>query len=160
MTLAHAKVEAIQAQHSPETRNRPGPSPRRRLDPTVSVFLVALVVLAAAMGHVAQRARITALTYELHLENVRLAEAKRLNNHLLVEVERARSLKRVEQEARNRLGMTDPAHTTWLVMNPNNPATQQPVVVDEERPGLVAALSLWFERVRSEMRAALPRARQ
>ncbi len=62
-------------------------------------------------------------TYELHLENLRLAEAKRVNNHLLVEVERARSLKRVEEQARNRLGMVDPAQTTWLVLNPANPQT-------------------------------------
>jgi Cell division protein FtsL. len=160
MSLAHAKVEVIQAQNAPETRKRPNPTPRRRLDPSVTIFLVALVILGAAMGHVAQRARITALTYELHLENLRLAEAKRVNNHLLVEVERARSLKRVEEQARNRLGMVDPAQTTWLVLNPANPqTTAEPAATGTERPGLFAAFSLWFERVRSEMRAALPRAR-
>ena len=122
------------------------------------VSFVALVVLAASMGHVAQRARLATLTYDLHVESLRLAEAKRLNNHLLVEVERARSLQRVEVEARARLGMSSPTQTTWLVMDqPEAESSVEVVEVVERRPGLVAALSGWFERVRSEIKAALPR---
>lgn len=158
MTLAQAKATAVESDRLVAPAVSPAKAPKKRLDPAIIVSVALLFVLLASMAHVAQRARIATLTYDLHVENLRLAEVKRIHNHLLVQVERARSLERIEAEARGRLGMADPSETTWLVMNaPAASPADGDAQAHEDRPGLVAAFSGWFERVRSEIRAALPR---
>lgn len=158
MSLAQAKVATVESERLLGSAKHPAKAPKRALDPAIVVSVVALLVLAASMGHVAQRARVATLTYDLHVERLRLAEVKRIHNHLLVEVERARALDRIEAEARGRLGMAKPAQTTWLVLDaPASAAAEEIAEAGEGRLGVAAALLGWFERVRSEIRAALPR---
>lgn len=156
MTLAQAKVRAVQ----PESAPRPGEAPivKRRINPAAVATFIACFVLVTAMGHVAQRARVAALAYELHLQQQRLAEVERINTYLHVEIERARSLERIEREAKTRLGMVAPVRTTWVVLDPagDENAVEEAAEGGTGR-GLAAALSGWFERVRSEIKVALPR---
>lgn len=158
MSLAQAKVATIESERLLGPARPPAKAPKRWLDPAILVSVIAVLVLATSMGHVAQRARIATLTYDLHVERLRLADVQRVHNHLQVEVERARSLQRIEAEARGRLGMVKPAQTTWLVLNdPAPPAVDRNEATVEGRAGVAAVLLGWFERVRSEIRAALPR---
>jgi len=157
MTLAQAKATTAQPQGAISPAEAPAPR-RRQLSPTTIVTLVAFLVLVTAMGHVAQRAKVAALAHDLHVERLRLAEMERVKTHLQVEVERARSLERVEYEAKNRLGMVAPTRTTWVVMDTKREEdVVRPANEGERGLGFVAALSGWFERVRSEIKAALPR---
>ena len=98
MTLAQAKATAVES----DRLVAPGYPRRKPLKNgsirAIIVSVALLFVLLASMAHVAQRARIATLTYDLHVENLRLAEVKRIHNHLLVQVERARSLERIEAE--------------------------------------------------------------
>lgn len=159
MTLAQAKVRVIESQTAGRAvQQEAKPAGRRRLDPAVAVSLIAVLVFALGMGYVAQRARLAALAYQLHAAERRLAEVERIDTYLSVEIERARSLERIEQEARYRLGMVAPATTAWVVLRPAAEARAAEANTDARRnSGLVAALSDWFNRVRSEIRAALPR---
>lgn len=157
MTLAHAKVEPV---HLPRSNGAPEPARKRRrkLDPAVVISAFAFLVLIASLGHVAQRAKLAALTYELHRANARLTELKRTQTHLLVEVERARSLARVESAARTRLGMVRPETTEWVVLAPAERGERyEAALARDDRGGVwLSAVSDWFRRVRSEIQAALP----
>lgn len=158
MTYAHAKQESVHLEACREGGAEQARGRRRRVDPAVLVSALAFIVLVAALGHVAQRAKLATLSYELHLSNARLAELKRVQTHLLVEVEKARSLARVEADARTRLGMIKPESTAWVVLAPAE--TKNPVELagsgDDRGRMWMSAVSDWFQRVRSEIQAALP----
>lgn len=158
MSLAQAKVSAIGAEHGYRLAEAPKSRERRGVSPTVAVSMIALVVLVTAMGHVAQRVRIAALSQEVQVHNRRLAEAERLNVHLRVEIEKARSLDWIEREAKTRLGMGAPTRTAWVVLNTGGDSQRvEPEHEVRRESGLVAAMSGWFARVRSEIGAALSR---
>ena len=157
MTGAHARLEPAYLDEYEIARDpERAPGKRRRADPAVVVTVVALVVLAASLAHVAQRARMAVLAYELHNATARLEELRRIHTQLTVEVEEARSLRRIEESARQ-LGMVRPTSTAWLVLEPARRES-------EPEPGGDAgtgrqwgvALAQWYDRVRSSIQAALP----
>lgn len=156
MTGAHARQELVSFSDRPGADERPrGAKRRRKADPAVVVSIVALLVLAASMAHVAQRARLATLAYELHNSASRLEELKRIRTQLTVEVEEARSLGRIEASARQ-LGMIRPTSTTWLVLEPVSPEGEATAADDERGWEWGAALAEWYDRLRSSIRAALP----
>lgn len=157
MTGAHARQERVSfSEYRAEAAQAKSPQRRRKADPAVVVSIVALVVLAASMVHVAQRARLATLAYELHNAASRLEELKRIRTQLTVEVEEARSLHRIEASARQ-LGMIRPTSTTWLVLEPDDGEGDASVSADDRRGWeWGAALAAWYNRVRSSIRAALP----
>lgn len=157
MSLAHARVTPLHTDvnwdEEPITNRRR----RRRVEPAVLISVIAFVVLGAAMLHVGQRAKLAALTFELHQAQIRLEQAKRIQTQLIVEVERARSLERVEAEARFRLGMVRPTSSNWIVVHADPPAP--PSVQHPQTTGQsiwITAISEWYDRVSAQVRTALP----
>jgi len=157
MTGARARLEpAYLDEHDIERAPSRAPRRKRRADPAVVVTVIAAVVLAASLAHVAQRARLAVLAYELHNASARLEELKRLHTQLTVEVEEARSLRRIEESARQ-LGMVRPTATAWLVLEPARRESEPERVEDAgtlRQWGV--ALAQWYDRVRSSIQAALP----
>lgn len=156
MSLAPARLDGVDAALSDQkerVRRR-----RRRVDPAVYISALAVIFLVAALAHVGQRAKVAALTYDMHQAKARLDELQRQQNQLLVQVERARALERIETEARVNLGMVRPGQERWYVVR--TPQTQPPANVTSEASGSswLAAFSEWYERVSTQVRAALPRA--
>lgn len=152
MSLAHAKTTAYTEVPTNEA-SRPGPRKKRRVDPAVYISALAVLVLAAALLQVGQRARLATLTYELYNARSRLEQLERVQTQLLVEMEEARSLTRIDGEARTRLGMVRPAATEWLVLRPESSEVQS---AQGERTGLFGAVVAWYDRVSSGIKAALP----
>jgi len=158
MSLAHArKPPAFVEGQAPESQRSSPPSPRKsaRVDPAVYISALAVLVLAAALLQVGQRARLATLTYELHNARARLEQLERIQTRLLVEMDEARSLTRIDGEARSRLGMVRPASTQWLVVRPESGGTGEAVSADQE--GWFGAVASWYDRVSSGIKAALPR---
>lgn len=158
MTQATARALSVQPVRKPQvqtTAPQRRTRRRRRIDPIVWVSIVALLVLITALGHVAQRAHLATLTYELHKEQLRLAQAERVRTHLLVEIEKARAFNGIEADARSRLGFVEPQSVAWLTLEQSDESPPQtPPGVAEESRGLVDLFSDWFDRVRLELAAA------
>ena len=156
MTGAHARLEpAYLDEYEIERESEQAPRRRRGADPAVLVTVVALVVLAASLAHVAQRAKMAVLAYELHNATARLEELKRIHTRLTVEVEEARSLRRIEESARQ-LGMVRPTSTAWLVLDPARRESELEPGRDRTGHPWGGALAQWYDRVRSSIQAALP----
>lgn len=156
MSLAQAKIEVASPRASETTRH--GRKRRRRVDPAVLISAFAVIVLASALIHVGQRAKVAALAYEMHQVTAHLDQLQREQTQLLVNVERARSLDRVEADARLRLGMQQPETERLVVVRPSQSSTNVAVAQSEsERNSWLAALSGWYDRVSTQVRAALPR---
>src|SRR5690554_5415499 len=122
MSLAHAKTSSVYVEPNVELesnlqeKREPGRGRRRKVDPAVVITVLAVLVLAAALLQVGQRARLATLTYELHNARSRLMQLDRVQTQLLVEMEAARALTRIDVDARNRLGMVRPDSTEWLFL--------------------------------------------
>lgn len=156
MTLAQVRAEEVQQPQVPQSEPTRGRKRRKRLDPAASFTLAAMVVFLACMILVGQKAQLAALSYDLHEATQRLAEVQRIQTNLSLEVERAKSLDRIETQARTELGMINPTSSTWVVMERTQPT--HAVAPQEPETGLVwiEAVSQWFDRVRQDLRAALP----
>lgn len=156
MSVAYARIDPSPTGVEPQSTGGPVRRRRRRMDPAVVISLFAALILVAALLHVGQRARVAELTYELQQARLRLEQLKRVETQLLVEIERARSLSRVETEARLRLGMDRPGSSRWIVVR--QVETEEGVATLEERRGArawLAALSQWYDHVSASVRAAL-----
>lgn len=155
MSQAYARVLSVperREERQPSPQRRPSVRKRRRIDPAFWVSVGALVVLVSAMAHVAQKAQIASLSYELHRETLRLAEANRTRNHLMVEVEKARALGAIETAARARLGLVEPERVAWLNIGERVASAEEPPTSPQESSrSLGSALSDWFHRVRVEI---------
>lgn len=157
MSQAHARAlttrQEATVEQFPVRQTQSEVQKKRRLDPAVIVSIGAVIVLIAALAHVAQRAEVAVLTYELQRENLRLAQAERMRNHLLVEVAKTRSLGDIEIEARERLGMVDPDRVRWLTVASGDAPVGGTADATETKltAPLVSAVATWYERVRSEL---------
>ncbi len=155
MSLAHAKFDVIAPQKDPSpnrARKR-----RRRVDPAILISLFAVVVLASALFHVGQRAKLAALSYEMHQALTRLDQLQREQTRLLVEIERAHSLERIEADARVRLGMDRPQTEHLVVVHPLRTSPDAETASrDSDNLSWMAAISGWYDRVSTQIRAALP----
>ncbi|OUM94091.1 MAG: hypothetical protein BAA04_13665, partial [Firmicutes bacterium ZCTH02-B6] len=94
---------------------RPAPRP---VNPFVVVPVLALLLLGAGMGFLAQRVHVMELGYQLRELNLELARVQDEHRKLQVEVVRARSPERVEALARTRLAMVDPGQPQLVVLAP------------------------------------------
>lgn len=156
MSVAYARIEPSPAGVEPQSSPGPARRRRKRLDPAVAITLFALLVLVAALLHVGQRARLAELTYELQQARLRLEQLRRIETQLLVEIERARSLSRVETEARLRLGMERPGSSRLVVVRHVETDDGSEAVQERRGPGAwLAALTEWYDHVSASVRAAL-----
>ncbi|MFS8523459.1 MAG: cell division protein FtsL [Limnochordales bacterium] len=89
---------------------------RPSVSPFVVVPLVGLLLLAAGAGFVALRVQVMALGYELADAKQELARVQQEHTRLAVAVAQSRSLERVEQLARTRLGMVEPEPAAVVVV--------------------------------------------
>ena len=157
MSLAHARLEEASVEERAVEAPRAEHRRRRKVDPAVVISLFAVLVLAASLLHVGQRARVAELTYELHQARLRLEQLKRIETQLRVDIERARSLNRVEMEARLRLGMVRPTSERLVVVR--SAAREEGLARAPEGEGAPAswfsAFSAWYDRVSEGVRAAL-----
>ena len=84
--------------------------------PVTGVVSAALVVALLAAGFVGQRVVLMHLTYKLDAERALLRQVAQEHEQLRLQVERARSLDRIEALARGRLGMVSPTHRQMVVI--------------------------------------------
>lgn len=152
LSTAHAKTPAYVDVSTPNP-SQPSPRKKRRVDPAVYITAFAIIVLAAALMQVEQRARLATLTYELHNARSRLEQLERIQTQLLVEMDEAKSLSRIDGEARTRLGLVRPQTTEWLVVRNEPEGASQP---DMASSGWLDAVFSWYDKVSSGIRAALP----
>lgn len=161
MSLAPISTDEV-VYSPPERSARRNRKRRRRVDPAVAISACALLVLVVTMLHVGQRAKVAALTYDMHQALIRLDQLQRTQRQLVVDVEQARSLGRVEAEARIRLGMVRPEDNRLVVAHlarEDKPSSlQAPDLTNPaQRASWLTAFSEWYDRVSSQVRAALPR---
>jgi len=104
--------------HLAERGVRPAP---RAVNPFVLLPVLALVVLAAGMGFIAQRVHVMEMGYQLRALNQELARLQDEHRRLEVELVRARSPERVESLARTRLNMVEPGRPQLVVLPPTGP---------------------------------------
>lgn len=152
LSTAHAKHAPVYTEAPAPQPSHKAPARKRRIDPAVYISALAVLVLAAALLQVGQRARLAMLTYDLHNAKSRLEQLERVQTQLLVEVEEARSLSRIDLEARSRLGMVRPQATEWVVVRPRESA---PVPADPPAGGWADTLFSWYDRLSTGIRAAL-----
>lgn len=150
---------------APESSARRKRRRGRRVEPAVAITICAVVVLVATMVHVGQRAKIAALAYDMHQAQSRLDQLQRDQRKLVVDIENARSLGRIETEARLRLGMIRPDDQRLFVAHrvQDNEQSQLPITNSAQgarRSSWMTAFSTWYDRVSSQVRAALPRSVQ
>lgn len=100
----------------PNTHTPVRPAPRPA-NPFVVVPLLALLLLGAGMGFIAQRVHVMELGYQLRELNLELARVQDEHRRLQVEIVRARSPERVEALARTRLAMVDPGQPQLVVLS-------------------------------------------
>lgn len=131
------------------------PKKRSRIPVTVKVCLVAACCVVVGLLYLQQQVT----SYYLSMELVQIEEQvnamQQRNDHLMLSLESQRSLKQIEQIARNELGMVEPTYTATLVLN--GPAVmageaESRWVAEEETPsgetmGILATLASWMNRV-------------
>lgn len=90
---------------------------RRRIPATVKVCCLAAICVVVALSYL----HLQVTSYNLNIELTQLkAQATKLeqrNDFLVLSLESQRSLQKIEQLARTKLGMVEPTQTATLVMN-------------------------------------------
>ncbi|HHY47356.1 MAG TPA: septum formation initiator family protein [Firmicutes bacterium] len=115
-----AEARAIEAgDHVAQGRHRKTPGPAVvKGNPMVSSALTAGVCVALVLSFLAINAAIMASGYELARAQEALERARTEYDRLKLEASELTSLKRVEAEARGRLGMVDPEEVQYVVVAP------------------------------------------
>lgn len=126
------------SRRQPDRRPRPV---RATSSPFVAFAAVGLVLVVLGLGLVAQRVQVMALTYELDEVKARLERVEQQHGRLQVQVAGARSLARIETEARERLGMVDADARPMVVFAPTPAAVPADVDVLPGNDGLLPALA-------------------
>ncbi|MDI9484438.1 MAG: septum formation initiator family protein [Bacillota bacterium] len=138
----------------------PLPSKRRsakrsKVPVTLKICLLAACCVAVGLLYIQQQVT----SYYLNMELVRLQEQvnvmQQRNDQAMLNLESQRSLKQIEQIARNELGMVDPTYVTTLVLDlPENlTETREPHSIwagdaqSQDNVGFLAALAAWMNRV-------------
>lgn len=100
---ANRPVRAPQPKRDPVAR----PQPERRLK-KIKMFLILTACFLLSLAVVAQYSSLVILNYRLSSSRAELAELKEISRALEVEIAGLSSIGRIEQIARNELGMVDP----------------------------------------------------
>ena len=114
---------------------------RIKLDITVILGILALIALTLSLAYVAQRAHIMNLGYQLeNIENL-MADARREQEFIKLNIVKAQSLDRIERVAITELGMTRPSDKHIIVMQP--PYESQPEEATDTTKGFLALAADW-----------------
>ena len=122
----------------PHTHTPVRPAPRS-VNPFAVVPVLALLLLGAGMGFIAQRVYVMELGYQLRELNLELARVQDEHRRLQVEIVRAKSPERVEALARARLAMVDPGQAQLVVLSSD--ATDTAVAATEPSRSLPEMLA-------------------
>lgn len=154
MTAARQLEEYSHYREETPRRRQKRPAKPNRVPVTVKICLVAACCVVVGLLYLQQQVK----SYYLSMELVQIQEQvnamQQRNDHLMLSLESQRSLKQIEQIARNQLGMVDPAYTATLVLSgPTVMAgeVESRWVADQtpsdETMGLFATLASWMNRV-------------
>ena len=118
MTAARQLVDPY-IEHDEQVIQNPGPCrkrKKRRIPATIKVCLVAALCVVISLLYLQQQVTF----YYLNMELVQLEEQvnvlEQRNDHLMLNLESQRSLNKIEQLARQELGMVDPERVTSIVL--------------------------------------------
>jgi cell division protein FtsL len=114
--------QALKNSSAPEALREPRLSAKRRRKPAVSRenllfcgLIVCLIITSIVL--INQYSRVLAVNYQIQQVGREISQLKEEQQHLLIEVKRLGSLERIEQIARNDLGLQYPEKTQWLVVS-------------------------------------------
>ncbi|MGI6082190.1 MAG: septum formation initiator family protein [Limnochordia bacterium] len=111
-----------------------------------AIVVCAFSCLVLALGLVAQRSLLMLRSEELAALQNELAREQRMQDHLQLELMRARSPQRIERLARERLNLTEPQRVEYLVLAPAQETIPNQVVVTVEtrETGVLAGVAKWL----------------
>ncbi|MCK9222479.1 MAG: cell division protein FtsL [Limnochordia bacterium] len=125
-----------------EARPTQKPRHRRKLSPYVCIGLMFILVTGILLGYVAQKWTIISLGYEVEHRQAKLNELQMENQYLRLQKAAARSPKRIEQLAKERMGMVEPLKPEHIVVElPTKPQSSGQVEPVVESSGLLATIS-------------------
>ncbi|NLJ80216.1 MAG: hypothetical protein GX335_04230 [Firmicutes bacterium] len=153
MTAARKLTEDYAVHDYDQEIIRPNPKRKRfRVPPTLKICLLAAICVAVSLLYLEQQVT----SFHLNMQLTQLDEQVKLleqhNEHLLVNLETQMSLQKIEDIARNQLGMVDPDRTTSLVLDSKAPlAPSERRWADQNSPvpdkrGVFAVLASWLNK--------------
>lgn len=143
-TTVRAIIENVEVQPINNQRRR------RRANPYVCIGLAFIVVTGVLLGYVAQKWSIVALGYEVQRRQTELDQLAMENQYLRVQKAAARSPKRIEQIAKERMGMVEPIAPQHIVVQlPTTSPSTVPTMPVEQPRGLLATISSYLGQLLS-----------
>lgn len=121
------------------------------LKDAVLIAVVVAVIGMVVIAYVHQFVQISTVNYEIGKLNKNLRAVTADNEKLTLKIEQHNSLKRIEKEARKRLGLVEPTEVYYISMNTesNNPSQPTDQIDGKKAVPILAELGAWLRNLTS-----------
>lgn len=121
------------------------------LKDAVLIGLIVAVIGMVVIAYVHQFVQMSAVSYEIESLNRTLKNVTAENEKLAVKIDQHNSLKRIEKEARDRLGLVEPTEVYYLSMKTESNVTGQSAASAGEKKILpiIAEVGDWLRNLTS-----------